>query len=59
LSETELLKLEKDIREFFKNLDGELLGEYLFLVKEWNRITKPKDFPFKQLMYLEEKDFKL
>jgi Fe-S-cluster containining protein len=57
LSEVELLKLEENLREFFKNLDEELLREYLFLVKEWDRITKPKTFPFKRLMYLEEKDF--
>jgi Fe-S-cluster containining protein len=59
LSETELLKLEKNIRELFKNLDGELLGEYLFLVKEWNQITKPKEFPFKFLMYIEEESLAL
>jgi Fe-S-cluster containining protein len=59
LNDSESLKLEKDIKEFFDNLDEELLTEYLTLVKEWSQITKAKNFPFTELMYFEESRFDL
>ncbi|MDD2270396.1 MAG: hypothetical protein PHG60_02355 [Candidatus Dojkabacteria bacterium] len=59
LTNSELLKLEDDITEFFDNLDGKLLGGYLSLVKEWDQITKPKSFPSKLLMYIDEESFDL
>lgn len=59
LTNSELLKLEDDITEFFDNLDGKLLGEYLSLAKEWDQITKPKSFPYKLLMYIDEESFSL
>lgn len=54
LTELELLKLENKLTEFFQNLSDKLMKEYLFLVKEWDQITKPKDFPYKVLMYIKE-----
>jgi Fe-S-cluster containining protein len=54
LKESESLKLEDDIKDFFTNLDEEILIEYLSLVKEWHFITMPKEFPYKELMELDE-----
>ncbi|KUK77765.1 MAG: hypothetical protein XD93_0110 [candidate division WS6 bacterium 34_10] len=57
LSNAKMLQLENKIIDFFTDLDTDVLAEYLFLVKEWDRITKPKDFPYKVLLYLDEENY--